>query len=408
MTNTTLNKFTDRTTQIKINPETYIKFDDSDHVMISNIFSEGNALRIKCDILLLLWDITDWKSLGDILDAWPDPVDHSKIMEHLANLYECKIIVTEESEVRKPLESGLSENLGSKIHINVENHHVMMKDFVRLAAYRRAIERAIESGKTVAMDLGCGSGILSFFAANAGAEKVYAVERRQDIIELAQALADDNEIKNIEFVQGSSSALSEDVFTPKPDVFISEILGNGILEENVLEFTLDARDRLCAPDAQLIPYKLDIYVFAYHSGLRQDKGLEVEEFSDLYGVDYSIFKEILCSKSTLRLDKFNPRIDRPITKPTLVKAVDFRTFDNPTFTQEFELDVTEEGNFTGYCGYFKAWLDEDTSLTNSPWAPDTHWTQMIYTMPVTREVKPGDKIKMDIVYDGNLRIRALS
>lgn len=31
---------------------------------------------------------------------------------------------------------------------------------------------------------------------------------------------------------------------------------------------------------------------------------------------------------------------------------------------------------------------------------------MIYTMPVTRRVKRGDRLKMDIVYDGRLRIRA--
>lgn len=398
--------FNDRNTRVKMNPETYIKFDETDHVMISNVFSEGNALSIKSDILLLLWDITDWKTIGEILDAWPDPSDHQKIVEHLCNLHDCKIVITDESQMRKPLESGLSDKLGAKIHINVENHHVMMKDFVRLAAYRRAIERAVKPD-SVAMDLGCGSGILSFFAAKAGAKKVYAIERRQDIIELAEAIAQDNGLDNIQFVAGSSSALSEKLFDPKPDVFISEILGNGIMEENVLEFTLDARDRFLAPGGSLIPYKLDIFVFGFHADIRQDKRREVAEFEALYGINYDIFADVLCNKATLRLDKYNPNIYKAITEPHLVRSLDFRTLDNPVFSQEFELEVTTAGNFSGYCGYFRAWLDEETSLTNSPWAPDTHWTQMFYTMPITRPVKAGEKIKMDLIYDGTLRIRVI-
>lgn len=401
--------FNHRATRVKINPETYIKFDGSAHVMLGNIFSEGQALRIQSDILLLLWDITDWKTMGDILDGWPDPVDHPKIIQHLQNLYNCKVVITDESELRQTAESGISEKLGSAIHINVENHHVMMKDSVRLSAYRRAIEKAIRPGESIAMDLGCGSGILSFFAAQAGAKKVYAVEKRQDIIELAEALARDNGLNQIEFVQGASSALNEAQFTPKPDVFISEILGNGILEENVLEFTLDARKRFLAPGGKLIPARLDIYVVAFHAPIAQDKRREVSEFKDLYGVDYKIFADVLCNKATLRLDKFNPALYRALSEPLCVQSIDLNTFENPVFSREFELEVTEDDlNFTGYCAYFKAWLDDTTVLGNSPWAPDTHWTQMIYTMPVTRKVRRGERLKMDIVYDGRLRIRALA
>jgi ribosomal protein L11 methylase PrmA len=50
----------------------------------------------------------------------------------------------------------------------------MCNDFVRVEAYRQAL-RISSKGHTV-VDVGCGTGILSFAAADYGAAKVYAIE----------------------------------------------------------------------------------------------------------------------------------------------------------------------------------------------------------------------------------------
>ena len=61
----------------------------------------------------------------------------------------------------------------------------MFQDRQRTEAYRDAIlNNAVDfSGKFV-LDVGCGTGILSMFAAQAGASKVFAVDRSK-IIEKA-------------------------------------------------------------------------------------------------------------------------------------------------------------------------------------------------------------------------------
>lgn len=53
----------------------------------------------------------------------------------------------------------------------------MMQDYVRTNTYQRAMlsNTADFNGKVV-LDVGAGSGILSFFAIQAGAKRVYAVE----------------------------------------------------------------------------------------------------------------------------------------------------------------------------------------------------------------------------------------
>ncbi len=396
-------KFRNPDLKVKINPDTYIKFDGSDKVMLQNVGGE-QGITIKYDILLILYDLVDWKSIGDLIEPWPFN-DQEKIIEHLSMLSESKIILDSDSpEPVERSESGLSEFLGSKIHINVENHHNMLRDYVRMAAYRRAIERAI-TPETVAMDLGCGTGVLSFFAAEAGAQKIYAIERRPDIILLAQELAKANGYADqIQFIEKASTAVKENEIEPKVDVLISEILGNGILEENIIEFTLDARDRFLKPGGVLLPYQIDIYAFAYDCGLRQDKLNEVKEFKDLYGMDFELLGKVLGNKTVTHADRYNTYTNITMSDPYLVQTIDMRTLVKTFFQQAFEVEILEDGQITHFCAYFKAHLDEKTILTNSPWAPSTHWTQLIFNLPVTRKVAKGEKIKAEMLYDGGLRL----
>ena len=108
-------------------------------------------------------------------------------------------------------------------------HRQMLNDRIRTAAFRDAIEKTVKPGDMVA-DVGAGTGILSLFAARAGAARVYAIERTPTI-EQAKAIAKANGMQDqIEFIwaEALKAKLPE-----KVDVIVSEWLGHGGLDEDM-------------------------------------------------------------------------------------------------------------------------------------------------------------------------------
>ncbi len=71
--------------------------------------------------------------------------------------------------------------------LGYESYHQMLSDNVRMDAFRKAIFETVKPGDIV-IDFGAGTGILGLWALQAGAEKVYAIEKT-DSIELAKSIA---------------------------------------------------------------------------------------------------------------------------------------------------------------------------------------------------------------------------
>ena len=105
------------------------------------------------------------------------------------------------------------------------------------------------SGKVV-LDVGTGSGILAFFAVQAGAKKVYAVEASSSA-ETAKLLAAHNGYSGIvEVLRGRI----EDIELPElVDVIISEPIGFLLVHERMLEAYVCARDRFLKPGGLMMP-----------------------------------------------------------------------------------------------------------------------------------------------------------
>ena len=124
----------------------------------------------------------------------------------------------------------------------------MLKDTVRTRSYMAAILQNgfLFKGRTV-LDVGCGTGILSMFAAKAGAAHVYAIECSSIAEQAAQIVADNGLADKVTIVHGKA----EEVTLPvdKVDIIISEWMGYFLLYESMLDTVIYARDKVGARGA---------------------------------------------------------------------------------------------------------------------------------------------------------------
>ncbi|XFF80380.1 hypothetical protein AB1E18_006599 [Capra hircus] len=114
-----------------------------------------------------------------------------------------------------------------------------MRDFVMTATYHRAIlQNHTDFRNKVVLDVGCGSGILSFFAVQAGALRVYAVEAGS-VAQYAEMLVESNNLSDkITVLPGKI----EEISLPEPvDVIISEPMGYMLFNERMLESYLHSK-----------------------------------------------------------------------------------------------------------------------------------------------------------------------
>jgi predicted RNA methylase len=105
------------------------------------------------------------------------------------------------------------------MYAEFEVHRTMIRDRVRTEAFRRAIDSVVRRGDIV-LDVGAGSGILSVFAARAGAARVYAVERTSVAV-LAEEVAAANGVAEI--VQVIHSDILDVEPPERVDVIVSEL-----------------------------------------------------------------------------------------------------------------------------------------------------------------------------------------
>lgn len=133
----------------------------------------------------------------------------------------------------------------------------MLQDYLRTATYQKAILlNDVDFRDKVVLDVGCGTGILSFFAVQAGAKKVYAVEA-SSVAKYAEILVKSNNLSNK--ITVLSGKIEEVCLPENVDVIISQPMGYMLLNERMLESYLHAKNWL-KPKGMMFPTQGDIHL----------------------------------------------------------------------------------------------------------------------------------------------------
>eukprot|EP00256_Glycine_max_P059337 XP_014627786.1 probable protein arginine N-methyltransferase 6 isoform X3 [Glycine max] len=164
-------------------------------------------------------------------------------------------------------------------HIDV--HEEMIKDRVRTDAYKNAIMRHKDFIRDkVVLDVGCGTGILAIFCAQAGARRVYAVEASNIALQTIRVVEANNLLNIITVLHGRV----EDVeIGEKVDVIISEWMGYMLLCESMLGSVITARDRWLKPGGLVLPSKATLYMAPFTHAKRYRESIDF--WRSVYGIN---------------------------------------------------------------------------------------------------------------------------
>ncbi|KAF4373445.1 hypothetical protein F8388_021083 [Cannabis sativa] len=183
---------------------------------------------------------------------------------------------------------SLLSSFSCRVKANVDrNEKKMLRkegDQVRTETYRQAImqhQSSIE-GKVV-VDVGCGTGILSIFCAQAGAKRVYAVDASEIALQQANEVVKANNLSDTVIVLHGRV---EDVeIDEEVDVIISEWMGYMLLYESMLGSVIIARDRWLKPGGLILPSHATLYIAPVTHPDRYSESIDF--WRNVYGIDMS-------------------------------------------------------------------------------------------------------------------------
>ncbi|CAF2070854.1 unnamed protein product [Rotaria magnacalcarata] len=301
---------------------------------------------------------------------------------------------------------------------NFQIHELVLRDRPRVTAYYDAImnNKHLFENKVV-LDVGCGSAILSMFAAKAGAKLVYAVDACPKICKLAVELIKCNHLQ--ETIQVINKPIEDiDKFDENINIIISEWMGFYLFHESMLESVIYARDHflnLPTRNDDITPDQNEsIVIFPSHAYLYcapfVDQHIRIEAntmWKDYFDLNMSPILPYL-KNSNLRecyIETVEPF--QIVHDAQLIQSIDLRTVrmdDVQTMRSVCEFDMDNSCIISGFCFWFDCYFSSNnnssilrsTRLTTSPYSLKTHWKQTLIFLPEDIYPLKGDTVPVNI------------
>ncbi|KAL3232850.1 Protein arginine N-methyltransferase 1 [Nakaseomyces bracarensis] len=280
-------------------------------------------------------------------------------------------------------------------------HEEMLQDTVRTLSYRNAIIQNKDMFKDkVVLDVGCGTGILSMFAAKNGAKHVIGVDM-SSIIEMAKQLVELNGFSDkITLLRGKL----EDVELPFPkvDIIISEWMGYFLLYESMLDTVLYARDRYLVEGGLIFPDKCSIHLAGLEDSQYKDE--KINYWHDVYGFDYSPFIPLIMKEPIV------DTVERNAVNTTRSQLIEFDlntvTIEDLAFKAKFKVQAKRQDVISGVITWFDIEFpapkgQKPVTFSTGAHAAYTHWKQTVFYFPDDLDCETNDELEGEIVCTPN-------
>nr|XP_019585248.1 PREDICTED: histone-arginine methyltransferase CARM1-like isoform X4 [Rhinolophus sinicus] len=259
----------------------------------------------------------------------------------------------------------------------------------------------------IVLDVGCGSGILSFFAVQAGAKRVYAVEA-SSVAQYAEMLVKNNHLSDKIIVLPGKI---EEISLPEAvDVIISEPMGYMLFNERMLESYLHSKKWL-KTNGMMFPTFSDIHLAPF-----SDEQLYMEHYSRanfwyqqcFYGVNLSSLRGAAVDEYFRQpiVDTFDIRILMARSVKYTVNFMDAEEADLHRVEIPFVFQMVQSGLIHGLAFWFDvAFVGSLVTvwLSTAPTEPLTHWYQVRCLLQTPLFAKEGETLSGKVLFVANKR-----
>lgn len=271
----------------------------------------------------------------------------------------------------------------------MEYYRGMLIQAPRIEAFRRCLSTIIQPGDHV-LEVGAGLGTYAFFAAEAGAAKVWAIEGAA-VVNVAKSLARVNEYADrVEFIRGWFPGVE---IPERVDVLIFEDYPSRLMDAWTFEVVAQLHREALKPGARVVPDRARLFLApVYSEQTWKVVGPYGSEGDIAYGIDWLPTREYICHTplhmpiraEDLRHEPHSiadVRLDTPPDATALAGSASW-SFDRETlihgFAYWFDLQVGE------------AWL------SNAPNGEPGSWGYLY--LPILDElvIEPGEPLTVRV------------
>lgn len=321
--------------------------------------------------------------------------DHIEINELLGELHDAQCLVSPETS---SVGSGIDDGFG-----DAWIQWAMLSDNARCNAYLKAVHE-LTSSHSFVLDVGAGSGLLSLYALEAGAQRVDAIEETA-IARSLKTLRDQlpTSLRNKLMIQNCNSF---DAKIPETtNLVLSELFGNDPLQEGIIPTLGDIFSRIKNQRCLGIPDSFTFYVQLIDvtgGPLHQRVQLFASDISTKNDVHSNALKKV---KSTLNLNNisfvhpirttdFKPASARQ--KSISVPLAPPPSVNSRTPAHEFELKSEFRVSAPAIIIGFRAYLTKKVTISNIPGEKDfcEHWSPIL--VPLKRNILEKEKLHINL------------
>uniref|UniRef100_A0A2P2I0J6 Protein arginine N-methyltransferase 6 n=1 Tax=Hirondellea gigas TaxID=1518452 RepID=A0A2P2I0J6_9CRUS len=293
-------------------------------------------------------------------------------------------------------------------YADTEVHRTMIEDHVRTDAYHKAIMQDPSFIKDkVICDVGCGSGILSMFCAQAGAKKVYAIDASK-IATQAKKVIESNGFENIITV---FEGRAEDIELPeKVDVVVSEWMGYMLLYETMLPSVLHVRDKWLKPGGHMFPERATLHIALGEASWITQYEESTYDFwvalHPMYGLEMTALADHAVARYLEYAHVFMLPQKDVLSLPSTVCDLDLNkitTKELEVISSSFSLSSMGSRNLNCIVCWFDVTFPGGVKISTSPDLEDTHWQNTVLPLPDMKVVQDSTVVGVLTISQHNKR-----